>query len=111
VLRETLPPPGNDFLSLEELAELTPAMVVERTRALRQPLFEYAATAEETRLPSPELWSELRRSGLFYMLVPRKYGGLEGTLDDVIDAALPIAQGCASTGWLAMFGLVHTGTW
>ena len=107
VLRETLPPPGDDFLSPEELAALTPAAVIERTAGLEERLAAYAPTAEQTRLPSPELWGELRRSGYFYMLVPRKYGGLEGTLDDVIDASLPIARGCASTAWLAMFGLVH----
>ena len=107
MLRETLPPPGDDFLSPEELAALTPAAVIERTTGLEERLAAYAPTAEQTRLPSPELWDELRRSGYFYMLVPRKYGGLEGTLDDVIDASLPIARGCASTAWLAMFGLVH----
>jgi alkylation response protein AidB-like acyl-CoA dehydrogenase len=41
------------------------------------------------------------------MLVPKKYGGLEADIDDVIDASLPIAEGCGSTAWVAMFGLVH----
>lgn len=106
-LENTHLPRGDDFLSPTELRGLTPQIVIERTKALKQRLFEYAPQAEETRLPSPELWDELRRSGYFYMLIPKKYGGLEATLDEVIDASLPIAQGCASTGWLAMFGLVH----
>jgi alkylation response protein AidB-like acyl-CoA dehydrogenase len=41
------------------------------------------------------------------MLVPKRYGGLEADIDDVIDASLPIAEGCGSTGWVAMFALVH----
>src|SRR6185436_10321313 len=77
------------------------------TRALKPRLREAARQAEELRRPVDELWDELRRSGYFYMLVPKKYGGLEADIDDVIDASLPIAEGCGSTGWVAMFGLVH----
>jgi alkylation response protein AidB-like acyl-CoA dehydrogenase len=107
VLRDTLLPAGDDFLSPEELSGLSPQLVIERTNKLEQLLFDYAPTAEETRLPSPELWNELRRSGYFYMLIPRTYGGLEASLNDLIDASLPIARGCASTAWLAMFGVTH----
>ncbi len=100
-------PTGDDFLSPAELAALTPQKVIAATRALKDRLAAGAAEAERQRRPIDALWDELRRSGYFYMLVPKKYGGLEADIDDVIDASLPIAEGCGSTGWVAMFGLVH----
>ncbi len=105
VLRQA--PPGDDFLSPDELKHLTPQDVIARTRALTARLREKAGEAEANRRPDPALWSELRRSGFFYMLIPKAFGGLEATIDEVVDAGLPIAEGCASTGWLAMFGMMH----
>jgi alkylation response protein AidB-like acyl-CoA dehydrogenase len=99
--------PKDDFLSPDELKALTPQKIIAATRALQPRLKEMARQAEDQRRPVDELWDELRRSGYFYMLVPKKYGGLEADIDDVIDASLPIAEGCGSTGWVAMFGLVH----
>jgi alkylation response protein AidB-like acyl-CoA dehydrogenase len=100
-------PTGDDFLSPAELKALTPAKIIAATQALKPKLAAGARQAEEQRRPVDELWDELRRSGYFYMLVPKKYGGLEADIDDVIDATLPIAEGCGSTAWVAMFGLVH----
>lgn len=99
--------PGDDFLPPEALKALTAEKIIAATRALKPRLRERARLAEEQRRPDDELWDELRRSGYFYMLVPKRYGGLEADIDDVIDASLPIAEGCGSTGWVAMFGLVH----
>jgi alkylation response protein AidB-like acyl-CoA dehydrogenase len=101
------PPGPDDFLSPAELAALTPQKIIAATRALKPRLAAMAREAEAQRRPIDELWDELRRSGYFYMLVPKKYGGLEADIDDVIDASLPIAEGCGSTGWVAMFALVH----
>jgi alkylation response protein AidB-like acyl-CoA dehydrogenase len=100
-------PGPDDFLSPEELKALTPQKIIAAAKALKPRLAAMARQAEEQRRPIDELWDELRRSGYFYMLVPKKYGGLEADIDDVIDASLPIAEGCGSTGWVAMFALVH----
>jgi 3-hydroxy-9,10-secoandrosta-1,3,5(10)-triene-9,17-dione monooxygenase len=101
------PPGPDDFLSPAELKGLTAQDIIAATRALKPRLAEQANEAEAQRRPIDALWDELRRSGYFYMLVPKKYGGLEADIDDVIDASLPIAEGCGSTGWVAMFALVH----
>jgi alkylation response protein AidB-like acyl-CoA dehydrogenase len=100
-------PAPDDFLAPDELAALTPQKIIAATRALKPRLREQARLAEQLRRPVDALWDELRRSGYFYMLTPRKFGGLEADIDDVIDASLPIAEGCGSTGWVAMFALVH----
>ncbi|WP_158257978.1 acyl-CoA dehydrogenase family protein [Sphingopyxis lindanitolerans] len=101
------PPAPDDFLSPDALAELTPQSIIERMRALTGPLRAGARQAEEQRRPIDELWDEIRASGYFYMLVPKAYGGLEASIDEIVDATLPIAEGCASTAWVAIFGLVH----
>jgi alkylation response protein AidB-like acyl-CoA dehydrogenase len=100
-------PGPDDFLSPAQLAALTPQKVIAATQALKPRLAGMAREAEAQRRPIDALWDELRRSGYFYLLVPKKYGGLEADIDDVIDASLPIAEGCGSTGWVAMFALVH----
>lgn len=99
--------PGQDFLSPAELKKLTPQSVIARMRALQPEFLKHAGQAEAQRRPVDHLWDEIRRSGYFYMLVPKKFGGLEASVDEIVDASLPIAQGCPSTGWVAMFGLVH----
>lgn len=106
-LAELHTPKGDDFLTLDELKALTPQMVIERTRALKQPLRDHAALAEKLRRPVDHLWDELRRTGYFYLLIPKKYGGLEASIDEVIDATLPLAEGCGATAWVASFGLMH----
>jgi alkylation response protein AidB-like acyl-CoA dehydrogenase len=104
---ETRPPKGDDFLSLAELKALTPQMVVERCKALTQPLRDHAFQAEIQRRPIDHLWEQLRRSGYFNMLIPNKFGGLEADIDSVCEATMAIASGCGSTGWVASFGMMH----
>ncbi|WP_375195389.1 acyl-CoA dehydrogenase family protein [Sphingobium sp.] len=106
-LAECQIPPGDDFLSAEELAQLTPERLIERTRALKPLLANHAREAERLRRPVDAVWAAIRKSGYFYLMVPRRFGGLELTPDEYIDATLPLAEGCASTGWVASFCAQH----
>ena len=100
-------PAGDDFLSREELASLTPAELVRRTAALKPLLAAHAAEAERGRRPVTSVWNAIRRTGCFYHFVPRKYGGLEFDVETFVDAMLPLAEGCPSTGWVAAFCVEH----
>lgn len=100
-------PPGDDWLSAEDLAALTPKALVDRLRALAPLAAAHAREAERARRPADVVWNALRRSGLFYLLVPKRFGGLEFDIETFIDAILPIARGCASTAWLASFCVEH----
>jgi alkylation response protein AidB-like acyl-CoA dehydrogenase len=104
---EVYRPRGDDFLPLEELRALSPRTVVERCRALKPALRAHALEAERLRRPIDRLWDEIRRSGYFYLLVPREWGGLEASVDEVCDATMALAEGCGSTGWVASFGMMH----
>jgi alkylation response protein AidB-like acyl-CoA dehydrogenase len=100
-------PAGGDWLTPAELAALTPAILVERMRALAPQVAAAAAEAERLRRPVDAVWNALRAAGYFYMYVPRRFGGLEVTTDQFIDITLPIAEACPSTAWAASFCAEH----
>ena len=85
-------PKGGDWLSREELAALTPEELVRRTTALKPLVAAHAAECESLRRPVDAVWDAIRKSGVFYHFVPRRYGGLEFDIDSFIDAMLPIAE-------------------
>lgn len=100
-------PAGDDFLSRAELAVLTPEELVRRTTALKPLLQRHAAECERVRHPVTNAWNAIRATGCFYHFLPRKYGGLEFDVDSFLDAMLPLAEGCASTGWVTAFCVEH----
>jgi alkylation response protein AidB-like acyl-CoA dehydrogenase len=106
-LAEPRIPAGDDFLSAEELGGLTPGVLIERTRALTPLLAALAREAERLRRPVDSVWAAIRKTGYFYQMVPKRFGGLEVTPDEYIDATLALAEGCASTGWVASFCAEH----
>ncbi|MBL9012019.1 MAG: hypothetical protein JNL56_12665, partial [Alphaproteobacteria bacterium] len=100
-------PAGGDWLSAADLAELTPGRLIERIKALQPRIAAAAAEAERLRRPVDEIWNALRATGYFYQFVPKVFGGLEVATDEFIDASLPIAEACPSTGWAASFCAEH----
>lgn len=100
-------PSGGDWLDAAELATLTPAVLRERMVALQPLIASRARSVEINRRPDPEVWAALRKSGIFYMFVPKIFGGLEMTTEDLIDVMLPVAEACASTCWCATFSIEH----
>ena len=100
-------PAGDDFLSPEEIDSLTPDELIARTTALKPLVAERARMAEQNRRPDDDVWNALRKSGYFYMYVPKKHGGLQFDPDTYISATLPIAEACPSTGWTACFAAEH----
>lgn len=100
-------PKGGDWLSREELDALTPEELVRRTTALKPLVAAHAMECEQLRRPVDAVWNAIRQTGCFYHFVPKRYGGLEFDIDSFIDAMLPIAEGCASTGWVTAFCVEH----
>jgi alkylation response protein AidB-like acyl-CoA dehydrogenase len=83
------------------------ADLIERARALAPLLAEHAAEAERQRRPADVVIDALRRSDLFRMMVPRKYGGLELDLDTFLEVGLALSEGDASMAWVANFYIEH----
>jgi 3-hydroxy-9,10-secoandrosta-1,3,5(10)-triene-9,17-dione monooxygenase len=83
------------------------AELVARARALTPLLAAHAAEAERLRRPVDEVIEAMRRSGIFRMMVPKKYGGLELDLDTFLEVGLALGEGDASLAWNASFYIEH----
>lgn len=72
------------------------------------PLYrETAREAEMARRPLDRVIEATRESGLYSMMVPKKYGGQEADLDTFFDAVLTLSRADASMGWLTGFYIEH----
>ncbi len=100
-------PAGDDWLGADALAELTPDIIRERLVALQPLIREYAHEAERLRQPVTKVIAAIRASGLFYLMIPKAYGGLGAPPEALIDVITPIAECCMSTAWVCSFVVNH----
>lgn len=81
--------------------------VLESVRALLPAIEKRAvATDEERRIPDATV-RELTGAGVFRMLQPARYGGLEADPVDFYQVVRAISAVCCSTGWVASVLGVH----
>ncbi|MFE7713179.1 3-hydroxy-9,10-secoandrosta-1,3,5(10)-triene-9,17-dione monooxygenase oxygenase subunit [Streptomyces sp. NPDC057486] len=81
--------------------------VLESVRALLPAIAERAQTTDESRQVPEKTIRELVDAGVFRMLRPRRYGGLEGDPVDFYEVVRAISAVCCSTGWVASVLGVH----
>ncbi len=79
-------------------SELRDALVG-RARALVPLLEKNAAATEAGRRVVEENIEAIRAGGLFKILVPRRFGGLETDIRTQIEVSRELARGCGSTAW------------
>ena len=82
----------------------------ESIRAARElaPLIrERARDAEIARRPLDEVIEAVRDSGLFSMMVPKRYGGDELDIDTFFEVVLILSEADAAMGWLIGFYIEH----
>lgn len=106
-LAERTIPSGDDFFTPEQLAELTPAIVAERVRALQPMIASHARDAELRGRPLDEVWNAIRATGYFYLLVPKKYGGLEATFEEMLEPTFAICEADSALGWNCSFTVMN----
>ena len=93
----------DDWLSDRDLRGLTVEKVVQSLEAAGSVIAADAEETERQRHPTEAAWSAVRKSGMFYLSVPREFGGVGvDRLEDLVDPVLVIAERCASTAWCAM---------
>ncbi len=78
--------------------------VIAAVRELRPTLERRAGEIEQGRRLPLDLVAELRRAGLFRMLVPRNYGGLELDFPASVEILAELAAADGATGWTVMIG-------
>jgi len=96
-----------DWLSKPEVQALTPEVMTQRMIALQPLLREHSREAERRRRPADEVIAAIRRSGYFYMMIPKIYGGIGATPEQLLDATIPLGEACSSTAWVAAFAAEH----
>ena len=81
--------------------------VVRRVRELAPTLAERARAAEQERRLSDATIADLAGTGLFEMLVPKRFGGAGLGFEPMVAACREAGAGCASTGWLSVIYTLH----
>ena len=75
--------------------------LVKRAEALQPLLRQNAVEAERNRRASEESILAIRDAGLFRLMVPKRFGGHEGTLRAHLEVSAALAEGCGGTAWVA----------
>jgi alkylation response protein AidB-like acyl-CoA dehydrogenase len=81
--------------------------LLERVAALVPSLAAQAEESERLRRPTDVAIRMLEDSGLFRMMVPRAYGGLELDLDTFLEVGLALGEADTSLAWVASFCVEH----
>lgn len=74
--------------------------LVKRAEALQPLLLKNAVESETNRRACEENIQAIREAGLFRLMVPKRYGGYEGTLRSHIEVSAALAEGCGGTAWV-----------
>lgn len=88
-------------------SKLTYEEAVARARALASAIEKRAPAAEALRRQPMETIGEFVDAGLVRMLVPKRWGGYELSIDVLIDSAIEIAKADASAAWCYAFLIIH----
>ena len=83
------------------------AELLDRARSLVPLLQQHARASEIARHPADAVVAALREAGVFELMVPRSYGGLELDLDSFLELGLELAAGDASAAWVTCFYIEH----
>ena len=89
------------------MAEPSREQFVEAARALIPVLRERAPEAERIRRIPDETIEDLRRAGLWRILRPERFGGVETDFGAMIDVAIELGRGCAATSWVYINLVAH----
>lgn len=83
------------------------ASMIEQAKAMAPRLRERAAAAEQHREIPAETARELQEAGFYRILLPKRFGGLEGSFATAMEIAYELARGCASSAWVYVNNAAH----
>ncbi len=90
-------------VDVSDIADLSPdelrSVLVERASALRPLLEANAAETEKNRRVVEENISAIREAGLFKIMVPRRFGGLQTDMRTMLEVSEALAKGDGATAW------------
>jgi alkylation response protein AidB-like acyl-CoA dehydrogenase len=85
----------------------TTADIIARARAMMPVVRSRAADAEKRRRIPEETHREFIEAGFYRVLQPARYGGFELDYGTQTEMSVELAQGCASSGWIASITACH----
>src|SRR3984885_5927692 len=83
------------------------ATIIARARDLMPAMRARARRTEELRHIPDETHQEFIAAGFYRVLQPARYGGLELDYGTQTEMSVELAQGCASSGWIASITACH----
>ena len=86
---------------------MTPEECVQAAHDMAPLLREKAREGEIARRPLDEVIDAARESGLFSMMVPKRYGGYEHDIDTFFEVVLILSEADPPMGWLIGFYIEH----
>ena len=89
------------------MAEPTRDKILEAARNLIPVLRQRAPEAERIRRIPDETIEDLRRAGLWNILKPERFGGVETDYRLMIDVTIELGRGCAATSWVYINLVAH----
>ena len=78
--------------------------IVSAAHALKPVLADRAAETDEARRLPADLAKTIAETGLFRMVIPSAYGGLQSTPRQILETIETVSQANASAGWCVMIG-------
>jgi 3-hydroxy-9,10-secoandrosta-1,3,5(10)-triene-9,17-dione monooxygenase len=85
----------------------TAADMIARARDMMATVRKRAPQAEERRRIPDETHREFTEAGFYRVLQPARYGGFELDYGTQTEMSVELAQGCASSGWIASITACH----
>jgi len=86
----------------------TAQQLITRARELAPQLRQRALQTERERMVSAETIAAIAGTGLFRLLQPRRFGGLELGFNDFVRINIELGRGCGSTAWCTSIAMIHS---
>jgi len=87
--------------------EPTAQQLIARARELAPRLKQLALQTERDRMVSADVIAAIAETGIFRLLQPRRFGGLEGGFNDFVRINIELGRGCGSTAWCVSIAMIH----
>ncbi|MBT2379717.1 acyl-CoA dehydrogenase [Streptomyces sp. CB00316] len=89
-------------------ADVTPAVLIERARAMVPDLVARQQETEQRTYYAEDTHRAFRDAGFYRITVPKRYGGYEFGFDTFLQVAMVLCRACPSTGWMFCLGAAHS---
>ena len=91
--------------------EMSPDLkeLVKRAQGLQPLLFKNAPDSDRNRRAGDENIEAIADAGLFKLMLPKRYGGYEGTMRSHLEVTAALGEACGGTSWVT--SLINGSAW